>query len=35
MEAKLRVLSEPEFNAWLNEREQKRLAEQSANNGGS
>jgi cytochrome c oxidase subunit II len=35
MEAKLRVLRETEFNAWLSEHEQKRLAEQSANSGGS
>ena len=35
MEAKLRVVAETEFNAWLNEHEQKRLAEQSANGGGS
>lgn len=35
MEAKLRVVSETEFNAWLNEREQKRLAEQNAAGGGS
>ncbi len=35
MEAKLRVVPEAEFNAWLNEHELKRLAEQSANSGGS
>jgi len=35
MEAKLRVVPEAEFQQWLSEREQKRLAEQSAIGGGS
>ena len=35
MEAKLRVVSETEFNAWLSEREQKRLAEEAVSGGGS
>jgi heme/copper-type cytochrome/quinol oxidase subunit 2 len=35
MEAKLRVLPEAEFNAWLSDREQKRLAVQTAHGGGS
>src|SRR5271155_801171 len=34
MEAKLRVVPEAEFNAWLNQREHKRLAEQTAIGGG-
>jgi cytochrome c oxidase subunit 2 len=34
MEAKLRVVSEAEFQQWLNQREQKRLAEQTANGSG-
>ncbi len=35
MEAKLRVVPEAEFNAWLSEREKKRLAEQTTAGGGS
>jgi cytochrome c oxidase subunit 2 len=35
MEAKLRVVPEAEFNAWLSKGEQKRLAEQTATGGGS
>ncbi len=35
MEAKLRVVSEAEFQQWLSHHEQRRLAEQSANGGGS
>ena len=35
MEAKLRVVPETGFNAWLSEREQKRLAEETATGGGS
>jgi cytochrome c oxidase subunit II len=35
MEAKLRVLSEAQFEQWLSLREQKRLSEQTATGGGS
>jgi cytochrome c oxidase subunit II len=35
MEAKLRVIPEAEFEQWLSQREQKRLAEQTATGGGS